>query len=114
MAGLPKPAAPPKRAKRNRKWEAAYGSEGRVQFIKRLPCAWCATTERDRHNAHLPTGAGMGQKGPYTAIVPMCWQCHDKLDGRARPRPTESEMETFWHIAAQVQADWLDHCSRNR
>lgn len=96
--------------KREAKWLAAYGSPARVAFVKRLPCAWCATTRAERRNCHLPTRSGMGMKGPYTAVVPMCDDCHAKLDGRARPRPTETELETFWHIASQVQADWLDYC----
>lgn len=93
------------------KWAKAYGSEARVRFVKSLPCAWCATTRTERHNAHLPTKSGMGRKGPYTAIVPMCAVCHDRLDGRAYPRPTAQELETFWNIAEQVQADWLDACA---
>lgn len=89
-----------------------YGSSARVLFVKSLPCCWCATTQEERQNCHLPSRSGMGRKGDFTTVVPMCGSCHDRLDGRAYPRPTESEMEMFWHIAEQVQADWLDYVAR--
>jgi len=73
----PIPKKNTKRADAN--YARAYGSHLRVALIKTLNCVVCGATPCD--NAHLHgSKAGMGRKGPYTDIVPLCRKCHTRYD----------------------------------
>jgi hypothetical protein len=67
----PKKRAPEDFAKKKKQWERAYGSVERVEFIAALPCIACGMRPCD--NAHGPdSDSGMGRKGSYRSIVPLC------------------------------------------
>lgn len=73
-----------KRKKRKpTEWARCYHSMARVSFVKSLPCAWCGIVGYSQ-NAHLMGNAGMGRKGDYTEIGPLCSPrgngCHWKFD----------------------------------
>ena len=73
----PIPKKNKKRADAN--YARAYGSKARVAFIKTLACGVCGTTPSD--NAHIHgSKSGMGRKGPYTDIIPLCQSCHTLYD----------------------------------
>lgn len=60
------------RQRQAREWPRAYGSKARVKFVSRLPCAACGYAGRvPRDCAHTVTD-GMGRKGHYTTIIPLC------------------------------------------
>lgn len=60
---------------RDEKFAYEYHSEARVEFVRRLPCCVCG--RRPSQNSHV-WGDGTARKGPYVAIVPHCWSCHDR------------------------------------
>lgn len=65
--------------RRAREFARAYGSKTRVAFVKTLACVVCGTAPSD--NAHIHGGkSGMGRKGPYTDIIPLCRKCHTLYD----------------------------------
>ncbi len=47
-----------------------------LEWIRSLPCLSCGHRGVD---AHHTTSAGMGQKGPDIATVPLCRPCHIQL-----------------------------------
>ncbi len=54
----------------------AYGSRGRVAFVKAFPCVVCVKRYPkmwgDSDNAHVPSKSGAGRKGDARRIVPLC------------------------------------------
>ena len=52
-----------------------YHSKARVEFVAALPCCACGRRDEPSENHHV-WGEGMGRKGPYVAIVPLCNRCH--------------------------------------
>lgn len=53
-----------------------YGSEARIEWVQRTPCAACGEGPSDNH--HVRTG-GMGRKAHHSAIIPLCIACHRAL-----------------------------------
>lgn len=73
---------PPKQrnAKRRRsEFARCYHSKARIRFVASLPCAADGNDDRriPRENAHSQND-GMGRKGHYTTILPLCHRCHHK------------------------------------
>jgi hypothetical protein len=75
--GLPKrtgwikrsPVRKVNRARKVGEWARAYHSKAFVRFTKAAPCAACGRGPCD--SAHTITG-GMGRKGDWTTIIPLC------------------------------------------
>lgn len=59
-----------------------YGSEERVRTIKALPCAVPECMGGPCDNHHLKNG-GLGRKGPWQSIVPLCFMHHEAYHRRA-------------------------------
>lgn len=84
---LPRSASPIARGKRPKsvnakrkksEWARAYHSEAFVRFTKAAPCAADGRMPSDA--AHTENG-GMGRKGDWTTIIPLCSGlngCHAK------------------------------------
>ena len=75
----------PKR--RARESKRAYGPPKRRKWIAGLPCSVPGCNRGPIHNAHVkPEGrphdgpSGMGRKGDYTQVIPLCAHHHDELD----------------------------------
>ena len=88
--------------RRAREYARAYGSKARVKFVKALGCFQCGAAVAE--NAHLHgSKSGMGRKGPYTDIVPLCRTCHTRYDAytlmpnEAQLRVTADLVEIAWH-----------------
>lgn len=88
--------------RRAREFARAYGSKARVKFVKALGCFQCGAAVAE--NAHLHgSKSGMGRKGPYTDIVPLCRTCHTRYDAytlmpnEAQLRVTADLVEIAWH-----------------
>lgn len=89
-------------ARRKREWARAYHSTDRVEFVKSLPCAACG--RRPSENAHMPSQSGMGRKGDYSTIVPLCRIHHHQLDEGMGAVAFEAE----FGISLTAHADWTE------
>ena len=94
--------------RRAREFARAYGSKARVEFVKALGCFQCGAAVAE--NAHLHgSKSGMGRKGPYTDIVPLCRTCHTRYDAytlmpnEAQLRVTADLVEIAWHSRQATQ-----------
>jgi hypothetical protein len=57
------------------KFRREFHSESRRDFVAALPCCACGVRAGERDNHHVRTD-GTSRRGPYTAIVPLCRECH--------------------------------------
>lgn len=57
-------------------WARAYGSEERVEWVQRQPCAICGYPVCQ--NCHIGTG-GIGRKADADHIAPLCSDHHREL-----------------------------------
>lgn len=55
----------------------AFYSDGRVRFVRSLPCIACLKFG-EIENAHIE-GGGALRRADYTKIVPMCRTCHRRM-----------------------------------
>ena len=65
-----------------REFARCYHSEERVRFVKTLPCVACLPSRvptEPSENAHIPSRSGVGRKGDYDQIVPLCRPHHSVL-----------------------------------
>lgn len=65
--------------RRARERERAYGPPERREWIQRQPCSVPGCTNRPSVNAHVDREgdpSGMGRKGDYTQIIPLCQPHH--------------------------------------
>lgn len=89
-----------------------YGSRERVRWVKSLPCLVCASLIRPEllssqsDNAHTE-GDGMGRKGHYTTIIPLCRSHHERYDRRLFPLDAEPVRDRLRNAAGDVQRAWL-------
>lgn len=73
-------------AEQREKFAYEFHSEARVLFVARLGCAACGRKKKVE-NHHTRNG-GMGRKGPYWVIVPLCgtvpgeghFGCHQRCE----------------------------------
>lgn len=106
-----------KRSKSPAKFAQQYGSWDRVIWVKARPCAACGVVGYSE-NAHVGRRSGMGRKGPYTDIAPLCgprpdpwptmWMgCHDFR--AERPREFAAAFPNFdpEAAAAATHAAWI-------
>lgn len=100
----------------------AYHSDARRIWVSRQHCACCGSIPCENH--HVRTD-GTSRKGPYTAIVPLCWRCHRRWHGPNGGRETllkqtkrdyggllwhgERDVESWDELAALVEAGWQMH-----
>ena len=98
----PKASNPKRKA---REFARTYHSVERVEFVKAMPCALCRATCPSQ-NAHT-TGGGMGRKGAYTTIVPLCPRCHAYYDGWTYPLSEPHIRELVENKAPSTEAAWL-------
>lgn len=75
-----------------------YGSAKRCAWIRDQPCVRCSSTPCV--NAHVRVD-GMGRKGPYQQIVPMCSTC-DRVIGT----PAKKLKRWFLARAEETEARW--------
>ena len=68
------------KARKLKEFARTYHSGARVLLVKLLPCAvpGCVSTQ-ERENAHTQNG-GLGRKGDYQTIIPLCRTHHSVLD----------------------------------
>jgi len=110
-AGLKPKVANPRKTHIKRKPRSAsefnriYGSKERVAFVQSLRCVRCKGWPSE--NAHIPhPDAGMGRKGPYTAIISLCRSCHVWFDRQS----AEIRKDKIWKSLAElVEELWLNH-----
>lgn len=89
-----------------------YGSTERVEWIQARPCVSCGRIPSE--NAHIPSKSGMGRKGDYTNIIPLCTVCHRRLHdwGPAKfsKLGTAHQFGLDLHfVAMRIEALWQDH-----
>jgi hypothetical protein len=83
-----------------------FHSEERVEFVAGLPCRGTCGGRSPCENAHVgPKGAGMGRRGDYDQIAPLCHECHDNLH-RGRLAVSRSYLLM---CAEFTQAAWREH-----
>lgn len=106
-----KPVKAVNRKRRDREFERAYHSVERVEFVKSLPCRACNGAGSE--NAHTKDSeAGMGRKGSYRSIVPLCGGlsgCHRALH---RIGQASFERQTGLDLAAEAALTekwWVAH-----
>lgn len=109
--GKPRPTNP---ARRKKAFARAYHSKERVAFVKSLGCVYCTAispffgiaTAGTSHNAHTE-GGGMGRKGPYTSIIPLCASHHRCYDEWLAPLDDERLRAAIESAAPEVERRWL-------
>jgi hypothetical protein len=101
-------------ARKKREFARAYHSKERVAFVKGMRCI-CATTMCSPciDNAHI-AGGGMGRKGAYLNIVPLCRYHHRMLHEKG-----VVWFEDVYALDLQDEADvtesaWLDYSGEPR
>ena len=114
VRSVPKPSRTPRKAKkppraRNPKRSAAefertYLSAARVLFVKQLPCCQCGASPCE--NAHT-TGGGMGRKGHYSTIAPLCARCHSAYDEHRAPFDQPMVRAKVADAAGDTQSAWF-------
>jgi len=103
----------PKR--RQREKERAYGSKARRAWVQMQPCVVRNCPNRPCENAHVnPVGhpSGMGRKGDFTQIVPMCRAHHQEYHDSGQ-RTFEDCYELDLDFSAILTNDrWLQYRER--
>lgn len=105
------------------KFKRCYHSKERVAFVSRLPCCACGYAGFTRDNHHVESD-GVGRKGPYMLIVPLCTiehgrrgkegNCHHRYhnEGRDTFRERMGIEQTWAELAEETEAKWLEHTER--
>ena len=90
-----------------------FHSRDRVRFVKSLPCLYCsslspfiASVTGPSDNAHT-VKEGMGRRGPYTSIVPLCRNHHRWYDERRGPFAQPELREAIAAAAVRTEGLWL-------
>jgi len=128
MPAVPKPSPTPRKpvrwlqrstrpikAKKRKPSEFAriYGSRKRVRWMKSQPCVFCAglspffsRTDGSSHNAHTEHD-GMGRKGSYLGIIPLCPTHHKRYDERLAPPHLPTIRKALANCAPKIERRWL-------
>lgn len=115
---------PVNRKRRKSEFARCYHSKARVEWVKSLPCVFCAHRGCSE-NAHVWGRSGMGRKGPYTEIVPLCgpWSgltsegplnhpgCHRLFDRHEWPLNNPEVREFIRGKAKHIEYAWQLHAS---
>ena len=99
------PVKPVNRTRKASTFARCYGSKARVAFVQSLPCLLCGRTPSD--NAHLHGYGGMGTKGPYDTIIPLCRFCHRDYDEAGAMSSLRMPWDAGEAFAAYVESLWL-------
>ena len=97
-------------ARRKKAFARSYHSVERVLFVKGLACIVGMQHEciYPIENAHVVTG-GMGRKGDYTSIVPLCFYHHAVLHRMGAEAFQRHYVCDFAEHAPAVEALWQAH-----
>jgi hypothetical protein len=87
-----------------------YGSRERVEWVKSLPCLYCAAlspflaaaTVGQSQNCHTVTG-GTGRKAGYETIIPLCAKHHRMFDEYAGPFADTAVREALTFRADEIE-----------
>ena len=58
---------------KRKRWERAYHSQERVDWIQAMPCIACGAGPCENHHTR---GGGVGRKADWETVVPLCAGCH--------------------------------------
>lgn len=100
-------------ARKARAFAHAYGSAGRVAWVRSLPC-WVQLVgprepcSGDVQNVHTKNG-GMGLKAVAATIIPLCRAHHTELHQSGRRRFEERHGMSLTLAAENVEAAWQRH-----
>lgn len=106
-SGRPKAVNRPRRAST---FARCYGSKARVAWVRGLPCAACGVLGASQ-NAHVLGPDGMGRKGGYAGIAPLCGPrgtdegCHRRFD---TAKIAHAQFDPV-AAAAGTERAWLAH-----
>lgn len=80
-----------------------YGPPARRAWVKSLGCLVCGGPAV---SAHTPSRSGMGRKGDYTTIVPLCHAHHEEqgADSKAFELAYGVDLAA---VAVNIQAAWV-------
>ncbi len=96
----------PKAKKRSAKeFARIYHSEERVAWVKSRSCEACGF-EGDTENAHI-AGEGIGRKGGYDKIIPLCSVCHRQQHSIGAGSFAIRWELNLRELAAKTQRAWL-------
>ena len=102
--------ANPKR--RARAFAESFHSHERCNWVSDRGCIICGC---HAVNAHIPSHSGMGKRGPYTAIVPLCNVHLRELDeGDGMPAFEAKYRVNLAALAAATETAWQKHHSPYR
>ncbi len=102
----------PRNAKRKAKeFDRAYGSEARVEWVKRQRCVACGL-EGYSENAHV-SGGGVGRKADAAKIIPLCIWCHRRQHEMGAGTFAIRFSLDLRALAAETERAWRDY-ERNR
>jgi hypothetical protein len=98
-----------------REFARCFDSRARVQFIKSLPCVYCAalspiiaSVTGPSDNAHTAK-EGMGRRGHFTTIVPLCRSHHRRYDEHRAPFDQQSVRDAVRSLAPKIEGLWRGH-----
>lgn len=100
-----------KRAKSAATWAEQYHSDERVRFVQELPCSACGVRGHSE-NAHVGRRSGIGRKGHYTEIAPLCRRrygahgCHPMLHDAPHIFVQRFPEFNAEDIAAETERKW--------
>jgi len=104
---------PINRERRSTESQRAYGPSARRRWVQGLPCCVRGCANGWIQNVHIsPTGtgpSGIGRKGDYKHVVPMCKTHHDELH-RLGQKTFERKHDIDLDIqACATQGAWERH-----
>jgi len=94
--------------RRERRWQEAFGSEARVEWVRKQPCEVCG--ERPSENAHVRSrGAG----GTHEDVVPLCAPHHRQQHDIGIRSFSELHHIDLARAARETHARWLEERGGN-
>lgn len=86
-------------------WARAYGSDARVEWVKRQPCLVPGCQRGPCDNAHVGNG-GIGRKEDADRIVPLCGFHHRELHDTGRHVFERVHELDLLHSALLLEERW--------
>lgn len=110
------------RPRRASEFQRCYHSRERVRWVKGLGCLVCLTVSPLFYtmsagkcdNAHVGGNGGMGRKGPYTEIVPLCRKHHRLFDEHRFPCDVPELRGWLLKMAGTIETHWQAHLNATR
>ena len=97
--------------RRARERERAYGPPERRKWISELPCSVPGCGLGPSENAHVSPEnepSGMGRKGDYQYVIPLCHHHHQELHNSGQRTFNDTYRIDVALIAVHTQATWLE------